>query len=117
MAGVGIGMDCTQGKHHTCAEVGCRCRCHLSAKDLIERQPSTMQIPDPPPTPSNGSVVRPAGITATKVCPSCGNPERIVSAKFCRRCGSELVESLFCASCQSVVISGDAYCWSCGGKQ
>jgi len=104
----GVSYECASQTHAGCKEDDCRCRCHLMAKDLIQRVPAQF-TPNPPPEPQASQVT-----IIERICSKCGSIGR-PNDKFCRKDGTELKHPFtHCGQCGAECPKEDLYCASCG---
>jgi len=102
--GVGASLECSQQQHHLCQQAGCRCGCHLPAKDIIQRtERPEMPVPD-----------RDVTVEAVMVCPKCHKSGRPTD-KFCRHDGTKLMVGGRCPTCLAETLPEDVFCGLCGG--
>lgn len=105
----GISSECGISQTHgNCKEVGCRCRCHYTAAELVQRVPSA-HLPNPP-TDALPATPPMAGLG----CPKCHAAGR-AGDKFCRFDGTALKPpTQHCPQCGAECPTDDFYCYSCG---
>lgn len=102
--GVGISPDCAIQGHGQCTDDGCRCRCHMTARELNSvRVTIPAEIVHTPPSQVTQGNAR---------CPNCGTAGKN-GDKFCRKDGSKL-QVPHCRECGQFTESGDEFCGGCG---
>lgn len=105
----GYSEACVSGAHPACIDTGCRCLCHISAQQLVEKKKQE--------TLRHSAGTREAVPTTelSNKCPKCGQGAKATD-NFCRNDGTRLMLGKQCAKCGAPGDEPDMFCWQCSWK-